>query len=105
MSYNDYTKQRHADLSWILGCIENADARQSYTERYHYVISAMSLAEACGYRVGVRIDPAEPEWPVFYIELPTGQVSWHMPQHTEEWDKHTTKEKYRRIESYQESIR
>jgi hypothetical protein len=102
---NDRIGQLQGNLSWLLGCVENADARKDYTGRYGYVIQAMALAESLGYRVGVRNDPTEPEWPVFFIELPTGQVSWHMPQHTEEWDGHDTREKYRRIEAYQESVR
>lgn len=43
-----------------------------------------------------------------YIDLPTGQVSWHyhdneahlfaeLPSYTKPWDGHTTEEKYRRL--------
>lgn len=43
-----------------------------------------------------------------YIDLPTGQVSWHyhdsqsglfsdLPAYTKEWDGHDTEEKYRRL--------
>jgi hypothetical protein len=43
-----------------------------------------------------------------YIDLPTGQVSWHyhdreaylfggLPPYTKPWDGHTTEEKYRRL--------
>jgi hypothetical protein len=56
-------------------------------------------------------DPAAPDWPVVIVELPTGQVSWHInpadmglfahvgpkPHVSRGWDGHTTDEKYARI--------
>lgn len=54
----------------------------------------------------------EENWPVVYIELPTGQVSWHVPTCERppgcevptkpgyEWDGHTREEKARRISEY-----
>ena len=72
----------------------------NYDKRYDLVIKAMHIARQQGYEVGIRIDPNESEWPVAYIELPTGQVSWHMPQHKKEWDGHTTEEKFSRIKQY-----
>jgi hypothetical protein len=75
----------------------------NYEERYYSVIHAMSHATAIGYKVGIRIDPNEPEWPVVYIELPTGQVSWYMPQHEKEYDGHSTEEKFERIKRFIES--
>lgn len=58
-------------------------------------------------------DPAEPDWAVLIVELPTGQASWHiapgdMPlfAHVQPttricrgWDGHTTEEKYERIQA------
>lgn len=71
-----------------------------YDVRYGLVLEAMALAHRVGFKAGFRFDPADPEWPVAYIELPTGQVSWHLPQHPVVWDRHTTEEKYRRIERF-----
>jgi hypothetical protein len=68
-----------------------------YDKRYNVVLDALLAARRCGYEAGIRIDPKEPEWPVVFIELPTGQVSWHLPQHAKAWDEHTTDEKYTRI--------
>ena len=85
-------------LQEVLAAIKQAD--EDYPARYPLVILAMSLAIQVGYPVGVRIDPGAPEWPVIYIELPTGQVSWHMPQHQSNWDGHDTDEKYRRISAF-----
>jgi hypothetical protein len=71
-----------------------------YLVRYQLVMMALGYATDLGLITGIRIDPAEPEWPVVYIELPTGQVSWHMPQHGIPFDGHSTEEKYRRIQEY-----
>jgi len=84
--------------------IEYFDQKQNYTERNKLVFSAISTALSIGYEAGFRIDPKELEWPVAYIKLPTGQVSWHIPQHVKEWDKHTTAEKYQRIALYAEIV-
>jgi hypothetical protein len=73
---------------------------ENYDVRYGLVMEAVALAVKVGYEAGFRIDPAEPEWPVAYIELPTGQVSWHMPQHRKAWDGHSTDEKYQRINEF-----
>ncbi len=70
--------------------------------RYGLILKALALAWMCDYEAGIRIDPKEPEWPVAFIGLPTGQVSWHMPQYKTPYDGHTTEEKYRRIEEFAE---
>jgi hypothetical protein len=89
------------DLAEILAVIEKYD--EHYAQRYALVLQALAAASSKGYAVGVRIDPTEPEWPVVYIELPTGQVSWHMPQHPVPWDGHDTAEKYRRCRAFAEA--
>lgn len=71
-----------------------------YVTRYPLVFRAVTFALDCGYVAGVRIDPKEPDYPVVYIELPTGQVSWHMPQYANAFDGHSTPEKFRRIREY-----
>lgn len=87
------------ELAQALIEIEQADAHQppEYGVRYGAVLAAMYAAWKCGFPVGIAIDPKEPDWPVVYIELPTGQVSWHMPRHIREWDGHDTAEKYNRV--------
>lgn len=86
-------------LSAILGSIERLEQLQpvNYTLRNDLVIGALSMARAARLEAGIRIDPEQPEWPVVFIELPTGQVSWHLPQHAQAWDGHTTAEKYQRV--------
>lgn len=90
-------------LAWVLTQIERNDT--NYVIRYGLVWQALALAVECGIAAGVRIDPAEPEWPVVYIDLPTGQTSWHMPQFANEWDGHDTTEKYRRVREFVEGAR
>jgi hypothetical protein len=75
-----------------------------YTERAYLV---RFLATKYNARFGV--DPNEPDWPVIYIDTPTGQLSWHISPNdmhlfenishdaNVKWDGHTTEEKYRRL--------
>ncbi len=71
-----------------------------YDVRNRLVIHALGFADALGYLAGIRIDPAEPEWPVAFVELPQGQCSWHLREHPLPWDLHTTTAKHARIEAY-----
>jgi hypothetical protein len=68
-----------------------------YTRRYQLLISAHVAALNCGIPTGFRLDPKEPDWPVLFFELPTGQASWHIQQHVNAWDGHTTEQKHERI--------
>jgi hypothetical protein len=88
----------NAILARILRRIEENDT--NYEARYGLVFDALAHALQCGYAAGVAIDYAEPEWPVVYIELPTGQVSWHMPKHPVDFDGHSTTEKYERTRAF-----
>lgn len=83
-----------------------------YAERNSCVALILRLAGALGYRTGLLADPAEPLWPVVYVDLPTGQVSWHLPAsfvaelvpelepYAGVWDGHNSREKYRRVLDY-----
>lgn len=73
---------------------------REYEARYILVLQSVAHAQLHGLNSGFRFDPAEPEWPVAFIELPTGQISWHLPQHPTEWDGHTTEEKFERIRRF-----
>lgn len=95
---------RHRLLVTCLELLGQYDREGRYEARNAKVIDALSLAQHLGYQVGVRHDPAEPGWPVVYIELPTGQVSWHLPAHERGWDGHTSDEKYERIRAYKEMV-
>jgi hypothetical protein len=71
-----------------------------YPVRYGLVLRALLFAHDLGFPAGIRIDENDPTWSVVYIELPTGQVSWHMPQHVVDWDGHDTEVKYQRINEW-----
>lgn len=73
---------------------------ENYAVRNTLVFEAVAVAARCGLAAGFRIDPNEPAWPVAFIELPTGQVSWHTPEHSTPWDGHTTEEKYQRVQAW-----
>lgn len=89
-----------AKLKLVLLSIRKMDELKNYDKRNHFIYGAVYLALVCGLSAGFRIDPKEPDWPCAFIELPTGQVSWHMPQHPIAWDDHTTEQKYERINGY-----
>lgn len=88
----------------VLLIIREAEKKQDYDLRNRAIIEAVYMALFIGHDAGVRFDPAEPEWPVFFIELPTGQVSWHLPQHVKTWDGHSTEEKYARLVMYVDGV-
>lgn len=75
----------------------------AYRER-----AQMAVALARLFPSWVNIDSEEPDWPVLYVQLPTGQASWHFSPADrdllegiavggEAWDGHTTEEKYARL--------
>jgi len=76
----------------------------NYALREPLVWQAVSQALMAGYPAGVRTDPNEPSWPVAFIDLPTGQVSWHQPEYRRGWDGHSNPEKRRRIEAFLASV-
>lgn len=84
------------ELATELAAIGLFDMIHSYDDRNRCVVKAVWLALHQGLRAGFRLDEKEPEWPVAFIELPTGQVSWHLPQHSSAWDEHTSEEKQAR---------
>lgn len=79
----------------------------AYRERAHLVAHLATCYKATiGYT-----DPDEPDWAVILIDLPAGQVAWHISPEDMElfghvrrdddgvWDGHTTEEKYRRLDA------
>ena len=81
---------------------------EAYFDRNLAVMALARLAQTHGFRVGLRRDPEEPDWPVLMVDLPTGQVSWHLPPGElvgdwpvyQEWDGHTLEEKQQRISRF-----
>lgn len=80
-----------------------AERDGAYRERAQMVVALAKVFPSW-----VNTDPAEPDWPVLYVQLPTGQASWHFSPADRAlldgitvggpaWDGHTTEEKYERI--------
>lgn len=84
----------------------------SAVDEVYYERNQLVAALARLYPSGLRktdIDGWNAAWSnCVYIDLPTGQVSWHfhdreahlfsgLPPYTKPWDKHTTPEKYERV--------
>lgn len=94
----------------LLRLKEQKDA--AYDERDRCVALIAFMALQLGYRVGLARHEG-PDWDddwrnIVFIDLPTGQVSWHyhdserhlfetLPPYPGEWDGHTTPEKYARV--------
>ena len=83
----------------------------AYLDRNLAVQVIAVMANRLGYYMGIR--NRNDEWPILYIDLPTGQVSWHLPSnelvgnfpdYTGEWDGHDVMEKRRRIIRFMESL-
>ncbi len=82
-------------------------ADEAYFDRNQVALAFGRLALKLGWRVGLGIDPSEPEWPVLYVDTPAGQVSWHLPSaevasanwpaYPGAWDGHTVEEKRERL--------
>jgi hypothetical protein len=95
---SEIARKRLAELLDQIYVCEKLDG--NYDLRNKLVMIAAAHALNLGMQAGVRIDPKEPIFPVVFIQLPTGQVSWHVAQHAKEWDGHDTEEKYRRCDEY-----
>ena len=83
-----------------------------YRERAHLIAHLAAIYPSV---LVPGADPAEPDWPVLFITLPTGQASWHISPgdvdlfgHVQvggaEWDGHDTAEKYRRLDEHTKAI-
>jgi len=85
-----------------------ASMDEVYEDRNLLVQLVARLAGQLGIRTGIGVDEKEPEWPVIYVDLPTGQVSWHVPRDEllislgryDSWDGHSTADKRVRIERF-----
>jgi len=92
-------------LCVLLRLIEETDELRAYDVRNKAIYAAMGLAATIGLKTGINYDPQEmADWPVVFIELPTGQVSWHVPAHEVPWDGHTIEEKYERAHKYIDTV-
>jgi hypothetical protein len=88
---------------------QSSTLNDSYFDRNQAAQALARLALAQGFTAGLTIDPDEPEWPVLMIDLPTGQISWHLPkneiigewpEYHGGWDGHNLEEKRGRIAEF-----
>ena len=93
---------------------ESSTLDDAYFDRNQAVMLAARFALELGYVAGWKPNKDDPGWPILVIDLPTGQVSWHIPfgeaapvalgtlahGYDGEWDGHTVEEKRRRIDSF-----
>lgn len=91
-------------LAYVLAQIQEDTEDEYYFNRNRHVVEALYLADSLGYGTGIGFDEHEPDWPVAYIELPQGQVSWHMSKPARGWDGHSTAVKDERVQFYVERI-
>lgn len=84
---------------------------EAYTDLNLLVQVCAKMAQfAERHDAGMGLDPeAGPEWPVIFINLPTGQISFHIPNDEVvpgrypghiKWDGHTKEEARQRMELY-----
>jgi len=76
---------------------------EAYLDRNLCVQVIARMAQKLGYNVGIKENG---DWPILYIDLPTGQVSWHIPkadiagispEYHKEWDGHDVEIKRMRL--------
>lgn len=79
---------------------------EAYFDRNQAVQVIAKLAYQLGYKCGVKEDK---EWPILYVDLPSGQVSWHIPanemigafpEYDDGWDGHDVEEKRERLRKF-----
>lgn len=90
--------------SWLRAAGPDPALSAAYRERAQLLALLATV-----YPSHMQPDPTEPDWPVLYLGLPTGQATWHIAPDdvplfghvrrdiTEPWDGHTTDEKYERV--------
>ncbi|MGP6240421.1 hypothetical protein ACNF40_08470 [Cuniculiplasma sp. SKW4] len=76
---------------------------EAYLDRNLCAQVIVRMAQKLGYATGIKENG---DWPILYVDLPSGQVSWHipkcellsdLPKYSKEWDGHDVAEKRKRI--------
>ena len=80
---------------------------EAYFDRNQASQVIAKLALKLGYRAGIR--NRDEEWAILYVDMPTGQVSWHipfrelvdgLPDYADEWDGHNLQQKRERLSMF-----
>lgn len=98
-----------------IGRLHKKELDDVYTERNKCVALLVSMALGLGLKAGIGMhedkegETWDDDWRhIAFIDLPAGQVSWHLhdsemawfegaPKYTGKWDGHSTETKYERI--------
>lgn len=106
-----YTPEEHDGPEIIHDTLQADELDLVYSQRNTAVFLCLALAKKCGMNVGIARDfNASEDWPVVYIDLPHGQVSWHVkrdeanvfaiPEYRRRWDGHNAEKKNARIDGF-----
>lgn len=108
----EFVVDRIATASIVIETLEGGLTQMSDLDEIYSERNQLVAALAVHHPASVGIDPAEPDWPIVYIQLPNGQVSWHFGPNDVHlidgipsdpnvvWDGHNTEEKYRRLQEF-----
>lgn len=86
---------------------ESSTLEDAYRDRNLAVLALARLAIKSGHRAGLR--DRDSDWPIVTIDLPTGQVTWHIPRaeappdlpdYPDEWDGHNLAQKQERVRAF-----
>ena len=89
--------------------MESSTLQDAYFDRNQVVMALALLCRAYRLPVGIQIPGGDSDWPILFIDLPQGQVSWHLPAneittefplYSGEWDGHTLEQKRERLAAF-----
>lgn len=94
------------DLEFMLAetCVEIFENYTKYDYREKLVLKALSLAKDLGITSGFRHDDEQVHYPVVVIQLPFGEVSFHMPPVSIPFDGSKQEDQKLRADKYKEQI-
>jgi hypothetical protein len=89
--------------------LESNSIEEAYFDRNQLAMLCAKMAQTLGW--DVRVNPEDEEWPIILINLPTGQISYHIPVNEMRgeyeidwegtfWDGHFLNEKRESIQKY-----
>lgn len=90
------------NLATMLAGVLRSQESGDYGARNQLVYSALACAAMDGCECGIRFNEDDHEWPIIYIVLPSGEVSWTVQQFAPKADGHTKEENSARIRKFVE---
>jgi hypothetical protein len=90
------------NLATLLAGVVREGDKGDYGARNQMIYAALACAALDGADCGVRFNQDDHEWPIVYIVLPTGQVSWTVQQFLPPASPHTIDENNAAIQKFVE---